>query len=361
MLALVGVMALWVAARAWGPVDRVLDVPLPLPPTVKGRVEPERPPIPHLATRPAATVPESPPAMPVAKPFVAAVALPPSLARPVGPTPAALSSTPRNYPPGVVTPELPPESPPRRADPPPPAAIPFGAVPPEARAGRRWSADGWMLWRGKGEAGAALVGGGTYGASQAGAVLRYRIAPASRFDPRAYLRVTTTLTGNREVESAAGLAVRPIAALPVDVMVEGRALRFFGDEKLRPSETRLRPAALAVIGPPALALPVGARAEAYAQLGYVGGEGASAFADGQLRMVRDFDPLGSDRVRLEAGLGAWGGAQKGVSRVDLGPTAALRFPIGQRVFGRAGVDWRQRVYGEAEPGSGPVVTLSAGF
>ncbi len=360
MLALVGVMALWVAARAWGPVDRFLEVPLPLPPTVKGRVEPERPPTPQLSASPPAAVRQREPVMPLAVPNIAPVALPPLLARPLPPRPAAPPIAPRSFPAAVI-PEPSPQSPPRRADPPPPAAIPFGAVPPEARAGRRWSADGWMLWRGKGEAGAALVGGGTYGASQAGAVLRYRIAPASRFDPRAYLRVTTTLTGNREVESAAGLAVRPIAALPVDVMVEGRALRFFGDERLRPSETRLRPAALAVIGPPALALPVGARAEAYAQLGYVGGEGASAFADGQLRMVRDFDPLGSDRVRLEAGLGAWGGAQKGVSRVDLGPTAALRFPIGQRVFGRAGVDWRQRVHGEAEPGSGPVVTLSAGF
>ncbi|HEX2793521.1 MAG TPA: hypothetical protein VHN58_03740 [Croceicoccus sp.] len=361
LAALVGVMVMWVAARAWGPVDRVLDVPLPLPPTVAGRVEAASQPVPWAQDKPLAALAPSPVPAPVAS-FAAPATLP-LLARAEQPRagPAApFFPTRHTAPPPALPAELPAPAPPRSA-PPPPAAIPFGAVPPEARAGRRWSADAWVLWRDKGKPGAALVGAGTYGASQAGTVLRYRILPGSRFDPRAYLRVTTTLTGNREIEGAAGIAVRPVAALPVDLMVEGRALRFFGDDRLRPSETRLRPAAMAVIGPPPLPLPLAARAEAYAQVGYVGGEGSSAFADGQLRIVRDFDALGSDRVRLEAGLGAWGGAQKGVSRVDMGPTAALRFPIGDRVFGRAGIDWRHRAYGDAEPGSGPVITLSAGF
>lgn len=192
-------------------------------------------------------------------------------------------------------------------------------------------------------------------------MLRYRIAPENRFDPRAYFRATTTLSAEHEIEGAAGIAARPISAVPLDIMAEGRLLRFFGDPKLRPSETRVRPAAMAVLGPPPVPLTGGLRAEAYAQAGYVGGKGASAFADGQLRVVRDVPALPPGRFRLEAGVGAWGGAQKGVSRVDLGPTGALRFPIGKGIYGRASLDWRQRVAGKAEPGSGPVLTLSAGF
>lgn len=358
LVALGAIMAMWVAVRAWGPMDALLEVPLPLPPSVAGRVDASPPPAPAprqaVAQDVALQMQSAPPPVRNAEPEQIQW---PTIAKP---------APPRKQPESVFRGEPAPMEPnpkepePRRiileASP-----VPFGAVPPEVRARRRWSADAWMLWREKGEAGAALVGGGTYGASQAGAVLRYRIAPGSSFDPRAYFRATTTLSGEREVEGAAGIAVRPIKTLPLDLMVEGRALRFFGDPRLRPSETRIRPAAMAVIGPPPVIITNGFRAEAYAQAGYVGGEGASAFADGQLRVVRDVPALPPGRFRLDAGLGAWGGVQSGVRRVDVGPSAALRFPVGRGVFGRASVDWRQRVYGDAQPGSGPVVTISAGF
>lgn len=173
--------------------------------------------------------------------------------------------------------------------------------------------------------------------------------------------MTATLSGEDEQEAAAGIAVRPLRGLPIDLMAEIRVLRFNGDRRLRPSETRVRPAAMAVIGPPPMPLPFDARAEAYAQLGYVAGEGASAFADGQARFVRDLPALAETRFRLDAGLGAWGGAQKDVERLDIGPTIAVRFPVNDEVYARASFDWRQRVAGDAEPGSGPVFTLSAGF
>ena len=56
---------------------------------------------------------------------------------------------------------------------------------------RRWSMDGWLMLRRDGKA--SLAAGGlpaSYGASQAGAVLRYRLAPGSANRPTAYLRVT---------------------------------------------------------------------------------------------------------------------------------------------------------------------------
>jgi hypothetical protein len=106
-------------------------------------------------------------------------------------------------------------------------------------------------------------------------------------------------------------------------------------------------------------LPLRARAEFYGQAGYVGGNFASAFADGQVRVDRRVLQLG--RGELRAGGGAWGGAQKGASRLDVGPTATLGMPVGDSAGARLGLDWRFRVAGNATPTSGPALTLSAGF
>lgn len=360
LIALTGIMACWVAARAFGPVDALLETPLPLPPTVAGRVLPDPVAVQALpdpvreTPRPvfASDIPKAAKPRPEPRPVPAAwLPVTTSLLR-ITDRPVQPANSARLLP----SSRLPDPKPALAAS---PASVPFGAVPAEVRAARRWSADAWVLWREKASSGAALVGSGTYGASQAGAVLRYRLSPGSNFDPRAYLRVTSVLDGEPEHEAAAGLAVRPLRTLPVDLLVEGRVLRREGDARLRPSETRVRPAAMAVIGPPPIPLPFNTRAEAYAQVGYVGGKGDTPFADGQLRIVTDSAQL--DSFRIEAGVGAWGGAQKGVERLDIGPTVAARFPLGGGLFARAGLDWRQRVAGRAEPESGPVLTLSAGF
>jgi hypothetical protein len=110
---------------------------------------------------------------------------------------------------------------------------------------------------------------------------------------------------------------------------------------------------------PPVPLPAGLRGEAYAQAGYVGGRDATAFADGQLRIDRRIARAGS--FELRAGGGAWAGVQRGASRVDVGPTASIgtQAPGGGSL--RVGVDWRIRVAGNASPGSGAALTLSAGF
>ena len=92
--------------------------------------------------------------------------------------------------------------------------------------------------------------------------------------------------------------------------------------------------------------------------GYVGGAGATAFVDGQVRIERHLARIGRGELRL--GLGGWGGAQKDANRLDLGPTATLDFPIGS-VQGRLSADWRLRAAGNAAPNTGPAITLSAGF
>ena len=122
--------------------------------------------------------------------------------------------------------------------------------------------------------------------------------------------------------------------------------------------TNWRPAIAAVTEVPRVDLPLGARADIYAQAGFVGGEFATPFADGQLRVSREIADF--DLGKVDAGAGVWGGAQRGAARLDVGPTAGLDVRIGD-VPARLSVDYRQRIAGDAAPQSGIAVTLSTSF
>jgi hypothetical protein len=183
-------------------------------------------------------------------------------------------------------------------------------------------------------------------------VVRYRLAPDSGYRPTAYLRGTAALVHPHDREVAAGLSARPIPRVPLTVAAELRV----GDIN---STMRVRPAIMAVTELLPRKLPLHLLGEAYAQAGYVGGRGATAFIDGQLRIDRGIARIG--RAELRAGGGAWGGAQKDASRLDIGPAATLGVSVSDIVFARVTADWRFRVAGNAVPESGPALTLSAGF
>jgi hypothetical protein len=216
----------------------------------------------------------------------------------------------------------------------------------------RWSGDGWLLLRRGGGAPALAAIGGSYGGSQAGMVLRYRLDRTSPLRPSAYLRASAALNGTREQEAALGLSARPIARMPVLAMAEVRATR-------SAAGTRIRPAAALVTQLAPFALPFRLTGEAYGQAGWVGGAGATAFAGGQLRIERPLAKIGNGE--LAAGGGAWGGAQKDASRLDIGPTARITLHPTEQSTLRVAADWRFRVAGNAAPQSGPAITLSAGF
>lgn len=230
------------------------------------------------------------------------------------------------------------------------SAAPAPAVPSR----KRWSLDSWAFFRGNPQRRILPPGAlaASYGASQSGAIMRYNLDPANPRRPVVYARTTTTLGGVRETSGALGLAARPVAAVPVTAAVEARLTQYLG-------RSRVQPVAMAVTELPPLHLTRRLRAEAYGQAGYVAGPYATPFADGQVRVDHDLLRVGSVESRL--GAGAWAGAQTGASRVDVGPSASLTAPLSRGMFGRLAVDWRFRLSGNAQPDSGPALTVSAGF
>lgn len=228
-------------------------------------------------------------------------------------------------------------------------APPAGALPTKTD---RWSLDAWAFWRdGSNVSLASAARTPTYGASQAGAVLNFRLAPDSSRDPRAYARIYRALIDQGETEIAAGISARPLAGIPLRAHTELRVTEF-------QTSTEVRPAAFVTTELPVLHLPLGMRAEGYGQAGYVGGKEATAFADGQVHLLRDLKRF--DLGAFSIGAGAWAGAQEGAERLDVGPSMRVDLTIAQAPA-RFSLDYRERVAGDAEPQSGVAVTLSTHF
>ncbi|RGP39947.1 hypothetical protein BPTFM16_00223 [Altererythrobacter insulae] len=216
----------------------------------------------------------------------------------------------------------------------------------------RWSLDAWSYWR-EGS-GTPLVSAGrspTYGASQTGAVLNYRLAPSNTRDPRLYARAYRALIDQGESELAGGMSLRPIARLPIRAHAEVRLTEFA-------NSIEIRPAIFATTELPQVDLPLDFFGEAYGQAGYVAGEARTAFADGQLHVMRNIKSF--DLGSFSIGAAAWGGAQSGAERLDLGPSLRADLLISE-VPARLSLDYRERVAGEAQPPSGVAVTLSTRF
>lgn len=121
----------------------------------------------------------------------------------------------------------------------------------------------------------------------------------------------------------------------------------------------MRPSAFAVTELAPVRLSFDLALEAYAQAGYVGGEAATAFADGQVALTREvlrWSSSPDNPLRLSIG----GGAQEGANRVDIGPTMRLDLKFGE-VPARVSIDWRERVGRDAAPASGVAATVSTRF
>lgn len=233
------------------------------------------------------------------------------------------------------------------------SAAPWAAP---VRHGSRWSFDQWLLMRAGSGFAAQAPGAASYGASQAGAVARFRLDSENRHGSYAYLRTSFAINApGRDKDVALGFGIRPVAKLPLRVLAEARLY----DSKLGPM--RLRPVVTVISELPWQTLPAGLRLEAYGQAGYAAGTDGTAFFDAQAVLDRSVgNALGGAReVRVGAGL--WAGGQEGAARLDLGPRVSVPLDLGGEVHGRIALDWRFRVAGNARPPSGPALTLASSF
>ncbi|WP_422055807.1 hypothetical protein [Sphingomonas sp.] len=210
---------------------------------------------------------------------------------------------------------------------------------PRAAPGR-WQASAWFVTRRGAGAGGSMLGG-----DQAG------LRIARMLDRRGRLalvaRVTTPLAGAGR-ELALGVEWRPWRA----------PMRFLAEQRLALDGGRSGPAVAVVGGVTGIDLPFAFALESYAQVGAVKRARVEPFADGALRVTREIAAAGAARLAL--GAGAWGAAQRESARMDIGPTAVTTVPIAGQSL-RIALDWRERVAGDARPGSGPALTLGADF
>lgn len=244
---------------------------------------------------------------------------------------------------------------------------PFAAQPSQSNQPfkDRWLLDAYGFYR-QGSSALSVTQGRQpiYGASQIAANLQWRARPSSSHDPRVYARAYHALVTGGESELAGGVSARPVGSIPVRLYGELRAVRnpALTSEGVS-TRTDLRPAAYAVTEFPPQKLPLGFSLEAYGAGGYVGGDASTYFLDGQAAVTRPVTRIsktGVGSAAVSLGAGVWGGAQEGVSRVDVGPTLRFDVDIG-KLPARVSVDYREQVAGDAEPDSGVAATVSTRF
>jgi hypothetical protein len=222
-------------------------------------------------------------------------------------------------------------------------SMPAAPVPPIAAKLDRLQLSSWALLRSQqsGLAGSrSLASAGQLGASQAGARLVYNLNRQIAVTAR-----TSTEVGRRGGEVAAGVRLQPLVSIPVWLTAERRqTIGKYGGGR----------SAFALFLEGGLyerPLPWRFTFDTYFQGGIVGLNSRDLFADGALTVSR---PV---YRQFSAGFGVWGGAQPGLYRVDAGPRLTMRLRNNLKVH----VDWRQKLAGNARPGSGPVLTLAGDF
>ena len=217
----------------------------------------------------------------------------------------------------------------------------------QRRLNRHWSGDAYSLRRATGNSGAAatpVLGGG-----QSGGTIAYALDPLARRLVAVIGRVYAAHTPAGSVDyttaqAAIGLRwqITPGVGIAAERLV-AVGVATSGDWNLRIAGGGQRRRG-------------GVTLNGYAKA-RVRGNG-DAYAGGQAQAMAEIGLM--RRLVVSAGPGAWASiqhAQTTIGRLDLGAGVTMATPIGVAIS----ADWRWRVAGNAAPGSGPAITVSAAF
>lgn len=226
-----------------------------------------------------------------------------------------------------------------------PRIPPTAAISPNVS---HWRFSAWLLAR-SGSGPVSLSRDSQLGGSQAGLRAQYGFTGSGDGELAVSARLSRPIS-TRDGEAALGLVLRPAAHVPVQMLLERRiAIETGGRDTW----------ALGIAGGVDRArLPLGAEIDAYVQAGVVGAHSRDLYADAALAVSR---PLWTrDRSVAVLGSGLWASAQTGAARLDIGPQARFVMPIEGAAL-RVSLSWRQRIAGNARPGSGPALTVATDF
>jgi hypothetical protein len=187
-----------------------------------------------------------------------------------------------------------------------------------------------------------------YGGSQSGLIATYRLTKKEQPDVSLLMRAAITPGRFADKELAVGLRTKPIASLPITVSAERRFR----------ANSRDQYAVYAAGSVDNIALLLGVKGRGFAQAGAVPEKSPNLFFDAGIRAEHRIHNIGN--TDLSFGAGAWAGGQRGVSRLDVGPTLSANIKLGTTRLD-VSADWRFRVGGNAQPKHGPAITISTGF
>lgn len=218
---------------------------------------------------------------------------------------------------------------------------------------RRWAGDFFSLLRDPGPPGAVgpaaspLLGGG-----QSGASLRYTFDPLARRPVALTARLNSATGGGNgtdpaSTQAAVGVRWQPLPA----VSLYAERLIAIGADARNDWQFRVAGGGGGRRGR--------IRWTGYGEAGVIASGDIFAGAQG-FGGVPVFRVKGKDVL---AGAGAWGSYQTGApdaSRLDLGPSVATQVPLGRWSLDMS-ADYRFRLAGNAQPGSGPALTIATSF
>jgi hypothetical protein len=208
----------------------------------------------------------------------------------------------------------------------------------------------WMLWRNRTNR-AEFVDGGQIGASQGGMRLRAPIASVQNaLQLSLSARLSQSLQQGEAPEGSIGASLSIGKKIPVELIAERRLkLGHSGDSAW---------SFTAATGLSEFKLTRKTELDGYVQLGIVGARSRRPFIGGNAIVSSPLFDSNRNKVRIGAGI--WGDAQRGASRLDIGPDLTLRSSMAGSAIRISG-QWRIRVAGEARPSSGPALIVGGDF